>query len=991
MTRPEISGLRTRLLLLVLLSVAPAFVLISYQLQHERDNVIKDARADVELVAKDAANQFGILIGLSRQLLISLSQTPELQLSAINQKAMSLKSNHRGSCDALLAKLIKLHPRYLNIGVIAMDGTLACSALPHNHNINLADRFYFRQAIDTHKFSVGDYQIGRATGKESVNIAYPVMDGHNEITAVLFVAIDLEWMGNVLSNIRNPDSSSLCLVSRTGSVLSLRPHNKKQIGKTLKDSPLGKALFAHNANGSVESVGPDGVSGYFGFATMLPEDPDSGFVIAGIEKAPLIERVNRAFRNYFVIIGGVALLVLALGWWGAGVLVLRRVSKLTGAAERLGAGDLDVRTGLASDRDELGSLARSFDNMAENLQAKTQELRRTNRALLTLSASNQTLLHAEDEQTLLREMCRVVVEKGGYRGAWVGYAEHDEDKTVRVVAHHGVDDNYVARVRVSWGDTDTGRGPAGTTIRTGNPTVVKDMVADPRIAPWREELIRLGYASAISLPLRISNNVFGVISLYSADVADFGDAELRLLSEMADDLAFGIDSIRHRERARGAEETIRRLAYFDPLTGLANRIQLSEHLVQAIAAAGKHNRPLALLTLNIIRFRDFQHGLGYHRAEKLLLQIVERIQKTVIENELIARLGEDKFAILMPQGNTHYALTVARKVLKAMREPFRMDDLILDVRATIGAAFYPVHGTEPDALILRSGIAVQDARQSGDDYGVYAGVTDQESPQQLVLISQLRHAINSGGLVLHYQPKVDIQSGRVCGAEALVRWQHPEHGMIPPAEFIPLAEHTGLIKPLTYWVIDAAMRQCVAWRKAGLALPVAVNLSVENLRDPELLNTIKGLFATWGLPPECLQIEITESTLMENPKQSLEVLNHLKDMGMQLFIDDFGTGYSSLGYLAALPVLALKIDRSFIIRMVNEPDHMAIVSSTISLAHSLKLKVVAEGVDAEEQALILRRLNCDEIQGYLYSPPLAPDKFQEWLANFEMNGSKPKS
>jgi diguanylate cyclase len=839
----------------------------------------------------------------------------------------------------------------------------------------------------------------------------------------------------------------------------------------------------------------------------------------------------------------------------------------------------------------------------------------------------------------------VVVEKGGYRGAWVGYAEHDEDRTVRVVAHHGVDERFIAQVKVSWADTNIGRGPTGTTIRTGKPTVVRDMLTDPSIVPWREEVTRLGYVSGISLPLRIRDNVVGVITLYSANLAEFGDAEIRLLTEMADDLAFGIATLRLQEEARRseaalhaheqrlalhvrqtplaviewtpdfkvmewnpaaeamfgysraealgrhgsfiflpdtgrepdtvrsalkaraghahnvienvakggeeifcewhnaelvdtegnhigatsvvqnvtdreraqrdrartekrfvdlfefspdalvmadregviaainrqaekmfawsraelvgkkievlvpeylrsahvglrgrfmqspavramgggsanlqvqrrdgtffpaeiglspmesdagrmviaaardvterkrAEETIRKLAYFDSRTGLPNRVQLRERLKEAVAKAQTQNQSLALLIPRINNFPDLQDGLGLRRAETLLQQIAQRFRAMVSGDEMLAHLGEDDFAILLPEGDARYATDVAQKMLQAMHEPFTLESLDIDVQISIGIALYPGHGTEPDALILRGDIAARQARQGGHDYAIYAGATDQESPQRLSLITELRRAIESDQLTLYYQPKVDVRTGLVCGAEALVRWQHPERGMIPPVNFIPLAEHTGLIKPLTYWVIDAATRQCAAWQKAGLKAPVAVNLSVENLRDPRLLDTIKGSFATWGLPPECLQVEITESALMSDPTKSLAVLTHLKEIGIKLFIDDFGTGYSSLGYLATLPVHALKIDRSFIIRMVNEPDHMTIVSSTISLAHSLKLKVVAEGVDAEDQAQSLRRLKCDEIQGYLYSPPLPPEKFQDWQAKFTLNVGEPK-
>ncbi len=306
----------------------------------------------------------------------------------------------------------------------------------------------------------------------------------------------------------------------------------------------------------------------------------------------------------------------------------------------------------------------------------------------------------------------------------------------------------------------------------------------------------------------------------------------------------------------------------------------------------------------------------------------------------------------------------------------------LDVNASIGIALYPDHAADPEVLFLRASIAAGEGKSKGSGYTVYAGSSEIEDPQRLALISELRHAIETDQLVLYYQPKVNIAEGRVCGAEALVRWQHPERGLVPPFEFISIAEQTGLIKPLTYWVINAALRQCAVWEKQGLELPVAVNLSTHNLLDPEFLGRVRDLFDTWGLPAGRLQMEITESTLMEDPEFALEVCTTLKEMQVPLFIDDFGTGYSSLAYLANLPVQALKIDRAFVIEMATHADHLAIVASTISLAHALKMKVVAEGVEDEEQAQTLRDLKCDEIQGYLYSPPLPAESFELWVTEF---------
>ncbi|MBF6570871.1 MAG: EAL domain-containing protein [Candidatus Binataceae bacterium] len=1108
MTTSRFFGLRARLLLLVLLGISPAFVFLTHDAVRERGDAINDARTNVQQFAEQIADEYRNLLGLSQPFLVSLSESPE-----IRPQQTRVATQHPGNatgpntCGAFLAGLVRLHPRYLNIGVISADGELICSALPYKKPLYLNNRAYFRRAIETRKFSVGEYQVGHATGKSTVNVAYRVIDGQDKVTAVVFVAIDLDWLGMRLLQRKASNILALTVLDRTGTVLTHYPRHEQWVGQSVHDLPLGKALLAQNGKGVVEAVGLDGEAAVFGFAPLHHNGDRQGYVSASIAKTPLLERVNRTFVNYLALLGGVALLIFALAWWAADVLVLRRVSTLTRAAQKLGAGDLGVRTGLTRNGDEVAALGHAFDTMANGLQAHAKALERSNRALRTLSASNRTLLSALTEQSFLADMCRVTVERGGYRAAWVGYAEQDEKKSIRPVAQFGFEPGDLERLGLTWADTEQGDRLSGISIRTRKPRIVRNMLADPRLSDWHEHAKRYGFASAVALPVRIDGAVIGTLTLFAAEPDAFDDAEVKLLGEVADDVGFGIGTLRARiEQARvekrfadlyelspdalvttnsagvitminrqaetifgwsraelvgqsvellvpeelrqahiglrggfmrsptvramgearsdlaaqrkdgtrfpvnvslspmefeggrtvlvairdvtehrHAEQTIRKLAYFDALTGLANSVQLQDRLRQAITEAQTHNRSLALLTLNIARFHDLVDGLGLRQAEKLLQEVSQRLQGEVTGDELLARVGRSQFAILLPKSDARYAAEVAVKLPRAMHQPFEVDDMHLDVEVHSGIALYPGHGTVADELILNSDIAARQASIKGHDFAVYEGKSDQQSPDRLVLLGELRRAIESDQLLLHYQPKVDIESGRVCGVEALVRWQHPERGLVPPGEFISLAEYSGLIKPLTYWVINAAMRQCMAWQREGLEMPIAVNLSARNLHDPELIDRIEAAFATWGVTPARLQIEITESTLMEDPATSLDVLARLNKMGIQLFIDDFGTGYSSLGYLATLPVDALKIDRSFIIKMANEPDHMAIVSATVSLAHALDLKVVAEGVDAEEQAQILRRFKCDQIQGYLYSRPLAPEKFRDWHATFKMN------
>lgn len=608
----------------------------------------------------------------------------------------------------------------------------------------------------------------------------------------------------------------------------------------------------------------------------------------------------------------------------------------------------------------------------------TGELARLHRALRTLSAGNRTLLHASDEQALLKEMCRVIVEEGGYCMACVGYAEHDEERTIRFMGYVGMESGHLESRRLTWADTETGRTSGAIAIRTGKPCVGRNLVTDPDYAHWREDAIRLGYASASAFPLIVEGQVLGFLGMSAAEADAFDADEVKLLSELADDLAYGIGNLRTRAKQREAEQTIHRMAYYDGLTGLPNRVMLRQSLEAAIQAARQQRRPLAVLLLEVSSFYEINDTLGYYEGDQLLLAIAQRLGQLVEAGQTLARVGEAEFALLLPNDGAEDAIRIAQQFVAAMHEPVELSSLMVTTRASIGIALFPGHGTDPDALIRRAKVAASQAKRTAPDFAVYAGSLDQESTRKLALLADLHRAIERNELLLFCQPKVHIASSQVCGAEGLLRWQHPQQGMISTGEFIKLAEYAGLITPLTHWMLDAAFRQSYAWHENGLEVPLSVNLSAHDLRDPRLLDRIKGLFATWGTRPELIQFELTESALMEDPAGALETLARLKELEVKLFIDDFGTGYSSLSYLQKLPVDSIKIDRSFVTNMVADEDSAIIVRSTIDLGHNLSLEVVAEGVESQAVWEGLADLGCDTAQGYFISQPIPVAQFGAW-------------
>ncbi len=432
-------------------------------------------------------------------------------------------------------------------------------------------------------------------------------------------------------------------------------------------------------------------------------------------------------------------------------------------------------------------------------------------------------------------------------------------------------------------------------------------------------------------------------------------------------------------KRKRAEEEIHRLAYYDTLTGLPNRTLLSERLGEGIRAGQETNSPLALLLLDLDRFKDINDTLGHENGNRLLQQVAQRLQEALPQADTLARLGGDEFATILRGTDAGRALTAAHAILRALEQPFTLEGLSLDVRASIGIALYPGHGEDATTLLQRADVAMYLAKGGHDGYAIYSAERDQYSPSRLGLIGDLRQALTRDEFILHYQPEIALSSGRVCGVEALVRWQHPQQGMIPPDQFIPLAEHAGLIKPLTLWVLQEALREFHGRYREGLRLRVSVNLSARNLADPQLPGQVAGLMGTWGIPPDSLVLEITESTLMADPKVARELLLRLRNMGLQLSIDDFGTGYSSLSYLKTMPVNEIKIDKSFVMGGMRDQKDVALVRSTIELGHSLGFKVVAEGVEDQETLDRLIEFGCDLAQGYHISRPLPAADLTRWL------------
>ncbi len=727
-------------------------------------------------------------------------------------------------------------------------------------------------------------------------------------------------------------------------------------------------------------------------------------------------------------------------------------------------------------------------------------LARSTRALRVLGEGNHALVHAQDEDGLLRSVCRTMVQAGGYKGAWVGMAEQDSAKRILPVAWAGEIERYVARLDLGYGDDARGRGPSGRVVRDNRPVVVRSIATDPSYAPWRDAAAQCGLASTVALPLRATGTPFGVLAVYADQANAFDEEEVRILTELADDLAFGIGALRtrtgkaaaeralvlaasalentiegiviadgqgrvkavnraftrltgfgsaevlgHPALALQAERSPRRfrlnlvraldalhawqgevlgrrrdgsvfpallsvtaiapqegegphyvavfndisqrkdyerqlefLANHDPVTGQPNRVLILDRLQAAIQRAAREGHWVGVLFIDLDRFKLVNDSFGHAFGDRLLSLVAQRLTGAVRAADSVGRLGGDEFTVIL-EGlrSPQEAAPVAQKLLDVVATRALIDGHETFPGASLGLSFYPQDGQDAEGLLRAADIAMYRAKEDGRGrYRFFSADMNARAHAFMDLVNDLHRAVERQEFFLEYQPRTALASGRITGVEALVRWRHPARGRLGPQEFIGAAEDTGLIVPLGAWVLQAACAQGARWVRAGWPVRVAVNLSARQFREDALVDDVKAALAQTGYSPDLLELEITESLLMREPEQARVALKELDRLGVKVAIDDFGTGYSSLGYLKHFPVHYLKIDRTFVRDIPADPDDVAIVRTLIAMSRTLKLTVIAEGVETREQLAWLDAEGCDEVQGYYFSPPRPADEVE---------------
>ena len=738
-----------------------------------------------------------------------------------------------------------------------------------------------------------------------------------------------------------------------------------------------------------------------------------------------------------------------------------------------------------------------------------EALQRLNRELSAISDCNQVLVRAVDEQELLDEICRIIYQEAGYHLVWVGYPENDPDKSIRPVAWAGTKDENLLQTRISWGETEYGQGASGRAVRNGEISCIDDFSKDPSAMPWRDIALKQGFQSCIALPLKNeANHVFGVLTIYSAETSAFPTSEMRLLSELADDLAFGIVTLRRRIEHDKAEEQIRiaatafeaqegiiitdakqrilrvnaafteitgyssdeavgatpsilksdrhddhfyqkmwdciiqngawqdeiwnrrkngevypgwlnitavkkecgeithyvgtmtditerkaaaaeieHLAYHDSLTLLPNRRLLLNRLEQALSASSRSQSQGALLYIDLDNFKVLNDTRGHEAGDQLLIEVSRRLLTCVRKEDTLARFGGDEFMIMLNdlgKGSQEVAEKIKRvgeKVLQELGKPYKITGQVHHITPSIGITLFVGTQSSVQELLKQADIAMYQAKNDGRNTLRYFDPEIQASlAERAALEIALRTGVEREQFFLHYQAQVDNEFN-ITGAEALIRWNHPQRGLVPPDQFIPLAEETGLILPIGQWVLETACKQLKIWASQAHSsnLKLAVNVSQYQFQQVDFVDQVKLTLEQTQAPPSHLKIELTESLLINDIEDSIKKMHALKAIGVGFSLDDFGTGYSSLSYLTRLPLEQLKIDRSFVNHLPDNHNDAVVAQTIITMARSLKLSVIAEGVETEAQRQFLQQHGCSAYQGYFFSKPATLPDFEKLI------------
>jgi len=607
---------------------------------------------------------------------------------------------------------------------------------------------------------------------------------------------------------------------------------------------------------------------------------------------------------------------------------------------------------------------------ARQLEIEQTKTARLSRILAVLSGTNSAIVRTRGPHALTEEACRIADVHGGFGIAWIGL--RSDQVPFRIVASHGIElEQLSAALQVNYPTTRLKI--LDQILETGQTCIFNDVRIDAANSVTCRDALNRGYLSLIGLPLTTNDKIIGVMVLYAREINCFDDEEVKLLSELAGDISFALQAMENGKRASF-------LAYYDALTGLPNTTLFLDRLAQLIQTSRHKDNAVFLIILNLNRFKELNDTYGRHIGDKVLVSVAKYLDEELLFPCSVARIGADNFALVGIKSNDDFVTKLSDQILDMLSRPFNIDGKDFNVSSRLGIAIYPTDADNAETLFKNAESALKQAKLLKISFSYYSPELNERVAEKIELENMLKHALEDNQFVMHYQPKVDLITGKIVGAEALIRWMHPQRGMVPPIEFITLAEETGLIVPMGTWVIQAVCAQQAAWKRDMIpVVPVALNLSALQFRQGNVLRIVQDALSQHKLESHELELELTESLVMQNLDEAEIIMHSFKKHGLRLSLDDFGTGYSSLAYLKRFPFDTVKIDRAFITDVTRNAEEAAIPLAIIAMAHSLHMKVVAEGVETEAQVNFLRARHCDQIQGFFFSPPVPADEFGAML------------
>ncbi len=896
--------LRSWLVLLILVAVLPAMALLLYSHTQDQALALERTRSDLRAVASLAAANHEQSIEGVRQILGTISAGPSVRRSDLAQL-----------CREFIGNVAAVSPDYSSIGVLDLAGRQRCAGENVPAEFNASDRRYFRDALTREEFTVGEYLLGRASGRKALTFAVPVYDYANQLKGVAYVGLDLERADRRLKALQLGSATRVYVVNSEGVLLASSQTPPAAIGAPVPDAGLLAAVQAGRV-GEFETTQPDGQGVLHVLVPVRTQGAIRLLVAVSAYQDEVLGPGLAQLRQQLTVLLASTLAGVVLAAWLAHRQVARPVTQLLQRMQRAGRGEdagLAESAGVLSSTVEFAALHAGLTRMLEQLHLQ--------QAAVISSSDGIMICDAQAPDLPLVYVNPAFERMTGYS------ADEVLGRNCRFLQGTEREQPGLVELRRALAAQRAGEATLRNFRRDGS-------------VFWNH--LRL---SPVSDATGRVTHFVGIQTDVSARVA--------------------------------YEEELARRAHHDMLTGLPNRQLLEDRMAQAILKARRSGAQFSVAFLDLDNFKTFNDSIGHSAGDEVLREVARRLGLAVRPGDTVSRLGGDEFVVLLDGiGEPAELEEITGRLQRTLAEPVVLQGRDYFVAASIGLAIFPRDGDTVTALIQRADSAMYKAKSDGR--GVvrsYQPALQAGSSDRLELARDLRKALAQREFELHYQPQMDNLTGQLCGYEALVRWRHPQHGMIPPLQFIELAEQTGAIVPLGEWVLEEACRQNQAWRTAGLCdVPVAVNVSGIQFKQDDLVQTIGRLLQRTGLPAERLHLEITESVMMNEPEVFVRTLQTIRAMGIRVALDDFGTGYSSLSYLKRFPVDYVKIDRSFVRDIIDDPMDAAICGAIIAMAHNMNIEVIAEGVENQAQADFLRERGCDQLQGYLIGRPLAAEQ-----------------